>query len=90
MVQWLVQAGEADVDLVSGEGRAPIHFAAINGHLEVLKWFLKNTKANVDDPGPGSETATPLVLAAINGHDQVTPLSYALFVLFVYLVYKHV
>jgi ankyrin repeat protein len=57
-----------DVNKVDRNGRTPMHYAALDGNLEVVKLFLKyNAKVNPND----NDGYTPLHYAAINGHLEV-------------------
>jgi len=56
------------VNMVNIHGRTPIHYAALNGDLEVVKLLLKyNANVNPDDNGGYS----PLYYAATYGHLEV-------------------
>ena len=47
----------------------PIHLAASNGHLKVIRWFL-NQDLNLHS-ATALGNVTPLHMAALNGHQQI-------------------
>ena len=49
-------------------GNSPIHFAASNGHLQMLKFL---TSYGTDLMIPNENGKTPLKLAEVNGHCKV-------------------
>ena len=52
----------------SNHGFTPLHFAALNGHLDVCKYITEIT----DDKSPRCNSgSTPLHQAALNGHLDV-------------------
>ncbi len=52
---------------------APLHYACINGHLEVVKHLVESLGADVDI-WDGQKRVTPLICAAAHGHLSVVSL----------------
>ncbi|UKZ69001.1 uncharacterized protein TrAtP1_010019 [Trichoderma atroviride] len=75
IVQILIQKG-VDKEIISTDGnRRPIHQAAQNGHLGVVKKLLEaGAKVDPHKDGYGKETPSPLWLAAQGGHFEVADL----------------
>ncbi|CAN0340089.1 unnamed protein product, partial [Scytosiphon promiscuus] len=67
-VQALLADGRTHPDVQDRFGRTALHWAAGQGHLETVM-VLSSTGASID---PRSRcNATPLMLAALGGHDNV-------------------
>jgi ankyrin repeat protein len=49
----------------------PLHFAAMNGHLEIVKMILENTEDATVIEASDVDGATPLAFAVANGHKDV-------------------
>lgn len=51
-----------------GEGYRPVHYAAYNGHLDVLKYLIEVQRVDVN--ARTAAGCTPLFLAAQQGHTR--------------------
>jgi len=70
MAEILVNAG-CPIDGKDGEGRTPLHLAAADGNLEMIKFLLSlGADAHVKD----NSGSTPTALAQRNNHDSVARL----------------
>ncbi|CAE7235531.1 ANK1 [Symbiodinium sp. CCMP2456] len=59
---------KADPQTMELDGRTPLHYAAVNGYLQILDILLQN-KADLNAADRGGNTA--LLCAALNGHVEV-------------------
>ena len=55
-------------------GSTPLHVAAKNGRLDVVRFFLKQCKNVLADIRKPSNGMTPIMMAAKNGHLQIVKL----------------
>ena len=69
LVTGLIEMGCYDLNETDFAGRAPLVWAAHNGHEEVVKILLGQEEVNPDKPD--IEGQTPLTYAAWNGHEGV-------------------
>ena len=53
------------------KGHIPLHYAAINGHLEVVKYFI--VELHCDPMDKNSDDLTPLHFACGDGHLNIRP-----------------
>ena len=53
----------------TNNGRTPLHYAAENGQLNVVKFFLKNL--DLKEPMEDNNRRTPMNLSIINKHSEV-------------------
>ena len=67
-VQFLYYSG-ADVDQKNRLDRTPLHLAALNGHLEIVKFLVKDCEADVNKTNKWDKT--PLHYAAEEGRIDV-------------------
>lgn len=69
-VRKLVHANTKLVNLKDKDGETPLHWAAMNGHYEVVKYLVTHG-AQVGAKASGYQDNTPLHDAALNGHQRV-------------------
>ena len=69
-VSKLVARYGSDINHEDSCGHVPLHYAAYNGHLEVVKFFGKSQKAVIDKRSKFF-SLTPLFFACENGHLNV-------------------
>ena len=77
VVQWLVDMGKAAVEAKDRYSRTPMHYAAQNGHKDVLEQLLaKATDTNKDTgiEATDDDGWTPLWYAAQNGRPADLPI----------------
>jgi hypothetical protein len=46
MCRWLVETCSADVNVVTGDGTTPFHYAVWQGHMDVCKWMVFQAGCN--------------------------------------------
>ncbi|KAK1753203.1 ankyrin repeat-containing domain protein [Echria macrotheca] len=68
LVELLLQKG-ADPRLEDDEGKQPLHYAAVEGHEDVVARLLGWELGRVDVDCADGEGRTPLIVAASKGHD---------------------
>jgi ankyrin repeat protein len=59
----------ANFELKTEDGRNLIHLTCQHGHLDILRWLIKNKNLDLNEKDTGG--ASPLHLAASNGHAKV-------------------
>lgn len=66
-LRWLGEMSDIDVNAPDWHGSTPAHLACENGHLEALKWIVKNggAKSLKRENRYGS---TPTQIAIVNSH----------------------
>ncbi|CCK70450.1 Hos4p KNAG_0E01880 [Huiozyma naganishii CBS 8797] len=69
-VRSLLAEGDVDIDDQDNAGNTPLHEAALNGHLDIVK-LLVETGANVNIQSFAMFGDTPLIDASANGHLDV-------------------
>ena len=57
--------------VLDDKGNSPIHYAASNGHLEILKFLTSNITGSMI---PNQNGETPFQLAWVNYHDNAAKL----------------
>uniref|UniRef100_A0A7S2YMY5 Uncharacterized protein n=1 Tax=Entomoneis paludosa TaxID=265537 RepID=A0A7S2YMY5_9STRA len=69
LAKWLAAQDGVDLNAKDEYGRAPLHFACTNGHLEMVQ--LLASGAGEDLMAQNANGKTPLHLAAFQGHFRV-------------------
>lgn len=69
-LQMFISRGRGLVNSTSNYGRTPLHIAAENGHVDVVRWLVENTDADINHHA-NKFNITPLYLAAKGGHVDV-------------------
>ena len=66
----LLGRNDVDPDSLDNVGQTPLHYAALNGHGEVVEILLGRDDVNPNASDGGDQT--PLCGAAFNGHESAT------------------
>lgn len=72
LVQVLIDAGGADVNLPSTRLETPLYLAALEGHVSIVKLLISHG-ADIDQPSTEAEQ-TPLMAAVIGEHEEIVKL----------------
>ncbi|XP_070546143.1 26S proteasome non-ATPase regulatory subunit 10-like [Ptychodera flava] len=68
-VSEILIGAKANIEALTNDNRMPVHLASLQGHLDIVKYFVENL--GIDKEVKGNINKTPLINAAEGGHSEV-------------------